>query len=116
MAPAYDFIKNSLWGPSSSLSSVARGTRDFGGLRLVSTQAAVEASTSDGLTVDGILSNQWMILDASEGDWKSHATAIAQSINLIKKRLQVGKCSDVYLFERSGSTQKQSDLIPSLAR
>lgn len=82
----------------------------------MSTQAAVEASTSDGLTVDGILSNQWMILDASEGDWKSHATAIAQSINLIKKRLQVGKCSDVYLFERSGSTQKQSDLIPSLAR
>lgn len=57
--------------------------------RCFSTQAAVEPSTSDGLTVDGIVASQWTILDESEGDWKSHAAAIAQSIQVIKKRLQV---------------------------
>src|SRR4051812_4058587 len=51
--------------------------------------AAAEPSTSDGLTVEGILSNNWTILDENDGDWKSHAAAIAQSINLIKRRLQV---------------------------
>ncbi|KAM7277570.1 hypothetical protein ACFE04_004704 [Oxalis oulophora] len=50
--------------------------------------AAIEASTSDGLTVDGIVSKQWTILEDSESDWKSHAAAIAQSIQVIKKRLQ----------------------------
>ncbi|KAI3752589.1 hypothetical protein L2E82_24623 [Cichorium intybus] len=55
---------------------------------LFSTQAAVQPSTSDGLTVDAIVANQWAILDESENDWKSHASAIAQSIRLIKKRLQ----------------------------
>ena len=58
-------------------------------LLLFSIEAAVEPSTSDGLTVDGILANQWTILDENESDWKSHASAIAQSICLIKKRLQV---------------------------
>ncbi|KAL9450326.1 hypothetical protein AB3S75_012128 [Citrus x aurantiifolia] len=58
------------------------------GCRWFSTQAAVEPSTSDGLTVDGIVASQWTILDESEGDWKSHAAAIAQSIQVIKKRLQ----------------------------
>ncbi|XP_038703669.1 peptide chain release factor PrfB2, chloroplastic [Tripterygium wilfordii] len=57
-------------------------------LRLFGTQAAREPSTSDGLTVDGIIVNQWTILDESENDWKSHAAAIAQSIQVIKKRLQ----------------------------
>ncbi|XP_057963359.1 peptide chain release factor PrfB2, chloroplastic [Malania oleifera] len=59
-----------------------RWSRSFG------SQAAVEPSTSDGLTVDRIIANQWTILDESENDWKSHAAAIAQSIHLIKKRLQ----------------------------
>ncbi|XP_057439048.1 peptide chain release factor PrfB2, chloroplastic-like [Lotus japonicus] len=45
-------------------------------------------STSDGLTVDGILSNNWTILDENDGDWRSHAAALAQSIHLIKRRLQ----------------------------
>ncbi|KAM6578653.1 hypothetical protein CsatB_030490 [Cannabis sativa] len=53
-----------------------------------STQTAIEPSTSDGLTVDRILNNDWTILDESENDWKSHAAAVAQSIHLIKKRLQ----------------------------
>ncbi|XP_022159817.1 peptide chain release factor PrfB2, chloroplastic isoform X2 [Momordica charantia] len=56
--------------------------------RLFSTQVAVEPSTSDGLTVDGIIGNRWTILDESESDWRSHAAAIAQSIHLIKRRLQ----------------------------
>lgn len=61
----------------------------FGGLRSFAARAAaVEPATSDGLTVEGILSSQWTILDESEGDWKSHAAAIAQSISLIKRRLQ----------------------------
>uniref|UniRef100_K7MZU3 Prokaryotic-type class I peptide chain release factors domain-containing protein n=1 Tax=Glycine max TaxID=3847 RepID=K7MZU3_SOYBN len=49
--------------------------------------ATTEPSTSDGLTVQGILANNWNILDENDGDWKSHATAIAQSIHLIKRRL-----------------------------
>ncbi|KAI6692355.1 hypothetical protein NL676_020065 [Syzygium grande] len=60
----------------------------FGGSRLFATRAAVEPATSDGLTVEGILSNRWAILDEGEGDWKSHAAAIAQSVILIKRRLQ----------------------------
>ncbi|KGN66015.1 peptide chain release factor PrfB2, chloroplastic [Cucumis sativus] len=60
----------------------------FTTLRLFSTQIAFEPSTSDGLTVEGILGNRWTILDESESDWRSHAAAIAQSIHLIKKRLQ----------------------------
>lgn len=60
------------------------------GVRLFSSQAAAgtEPSTSDGLTAEGILANNWTILDESENDWRSHASAIAQSIHLIKKRLQ----------------------------
>ncbi|KAJ4954622.1 hypothetical protein NE237_011405 [Protea cynaroides] len=50
--------------------------------------AATEPRTSDGLTVNGIVAGRWPILDENEGDWKSHAAAIAQSIQLIKKRLQ----------------------------
>ncbi|KAG8363895.1 hypothetical protein BUALT_Bualt19G0070100 [Buddleja alternifolia] len=52
------------------------------------TAAVVEASTSDGLTVEGIIANNWIIYDENESDWKSHAAAIAQSIHLIKKRLR----------------------------
>ncbi|KAJ6849065.1 peptide chain release factor PrfB2, chloroplastic [Iris pallida] len=47
-----------------------------------------EPRTSDGLTVGSIVSKKWTILDEGQGDWKSHAAAIAQSIQLIKKRLQ----------------------------
>ncbi|CAI0435705.1 unnamed protein product [Linum tenue] len=53
--------------------------------------AAAELSTSDGLTVDRIVASNWAILDESESDWKSHAAAIAQSIQVIKKRLQWNK-------------------------
>ena len=38
------------------------------------------------------MANDWLILDESESDWKSHASAIAQSICLIKKRLKVYVC------------------------
>ncbi|XP_020212490.1 peptide chain release factor PrfB2, chloroplastic [Cajanus cajan] len=50
--------------------------------------AATEPSTSDGLTVQGILAHNWTILDENDSDWKSHAAAVAQSIHLIKRRLQ----------------------------
>lgn len=73
---------SSRWNFSSGFSSRFNNNR----LVFFSTQAA---STSDGLTVDDIVDNQWTILDESECDWKSHASAIAQSIGLIKKRLQV---------------------------
>ncbi|KAK7397120.1 hypothetical protein VNO78_18287 [Psophocarpus tetragonolobus] len=49
------------------------------------------ASTSDGLTLQAILANNWSILDENDGDWKSHASAIARSIHLIKRRLQWDK-------------------------
>ncbi|XP_078160275.1 peptide chain release factor 2 isoform X2 [Carex rostrata] len=47
-----------------------------------------EPTTSDGLTLEGIASKGWTILDEGESDWRSHAAAIAQSVQLIKKRLQ----------------------------
>ncbi|KAK9084329.1 hypothetical protein Scep_030800 [Stephania cephalantha] len=47
-----------------------------------------QPKSSDGLTVDRIVSSGWAILEEGEGDWKSHAAAIAQSIQLIKRRLQ----------------------------
>ncbi|KAM3752381.1 hypothetical protein ACB098_03G014200 [Castanea mollissima] len=53
-----------------------------------STEAVVEPSTTDGLTVEGIMASNWTILDESESDWRSHAAAVAQSIHLIKKRLK----------------------------
>lgn len=58
------------------------------GIRFFGSQAA-EPCTSDGLTVERIVANGWPILDESESDWRSHASAIAQSIHLIKRRLKV---------------------------
>ncbi|CAL5402058.1 unnamed protein product [Camellia sinensis] len=92
---AYDFLRKHFTG--SSLISVGNSKLSSGSdlgllnsihFRLFSSQVAVEPSTSDGLTVEGIIANQWPILEESESDWKSHASAIAQSIHLIKKRLQ----------------------------
>jgi peptide chain release factor 2 len=54
----------------------------------LSSEAVAVAATCDGLTVERIIANQWPILDENEGDWKSHAAAIAQSIQVIKRRLQ----------------------------
>ncbi|CAG7885543.1 hypothetical protein HID58_013491 [Brassica napus] len=56
--------------------------------RPLSSEAVPVASTCDGLTVERIIANQWPILDENESDWKSHAAAIAQSIQVIKRRLQ----------------------------
>lgn len=71
------------------MKSLYSGRGMFGLVCLFGTQAAVEPSTCDGLTVDRIIASEWPILDEDESDWKSHAAAIAQSIHLIKKRLQV---------------------------
>ncbi|THU56121.1 hypothetical protein C4D60_Mb11t13910 [Musa balbisiana] len=57
--------------------------------RFSSHLAAVrDLKTADGLTVDAIAAKDWPILGESESDWRSHAAAIAQSIQLIKKRMQ----------------------------
>ncbi|VVB00080.1 unnamed protein product [Arabis nemorensis] len=56
--------------------------------RPLSSEAVAVAATCDGLTVERIIANQWPILDENESDWKSHAAAIAQSIQVIKRRLQ----------------------------
>lgn len=76
----FDISSGFLWG--GVISSSCR--------RLLSSQsqAAAVPSTSDGLTVEDIVANNWPILDENESDWKSHASAIAQSIHLIKKRLK----------------------------
>lgn len=81
------FCPSSLFGVESSCRS-DEGLDFTRGIRFFSTHAAIEPSTSDGLTVDRIVANQWTILDESESDWKSHAAAIAQSIQVIKRRLQ----------------------------
>lgn len=72
----------------SDLSSRSSTIINEGFHRSFGSQAAFESATVDGLTVEGIIANQWPILDESENDWKSHASAIAQSIHLIKKRMQ----------------------------
>ncbi|CAA7035333.1 unnamed protein product [Microthlaspi erraticum] len=56
--------------------------------RSLSSEAVAVAATCDGLTVERIIANQWPILDENESDWKSHAAAISQSIQVIKRRLQ----------------------------
>ncbi|KAG7585483.1 Peptide chain release factor [Arabidopsis thaliana x Arabidopsis arenosa] len=56
--------------------------------RSLSSEAVAVATTCDGLTVERIIANQWPILDENESDWKSHAAAISQSIQVIKRRLQ----------------------------
>ena len=76
-------------GESFGLSSKVRSVEACGLVRCYGTQAAQEPSTSDGLTVDQILNSEWSIHEEDESDWKSHAAAIAQSIHLIKKRLQI---------------------------
>lgn len=81
------FCLRSLVGVETSCRS-NEGLNFSRGIRLFGTHAATEASTSDGLTVGRIVANQWTILDESENDWKSHAAAIAQSIQVIKRRLQ----------------------------
>ncbi|KAF3454602.1 hypothetical protein FNV43_RR05050 [Rhamnella rubrinervis] len=96
LASGYDALegKNNGFSSISSLPMV-KGSLEYNGVRVpfslcrcFGTATAVEPSTSDGLTVQGIIANDWTILNESENDWKSHAAAIAQSIHLIKKRLQ----------------------------
>ncbi|XP_010259316.1 PREDICTED: peptide chain release factor PrfB2, chloroplastic [Nelumbo nucifera] len=78
------------------------------GVHWFSSQAVIEPKTSDGLTVDNIVARRWTILDESESDWKSHAAAIAQSIQLIKKRLQWKKM--VIRLEMLSAELNRSDL------
>ncbi|XP_010544200.1 PREDICTED: peptide chain release factor PrfB2, chloroplastic [Tarenaya hassleriana] len=67
---------------------LASGFRQLSSEAASVAEEATEPSTSDGLTVEKIIANQWTILNESESDWKSHAAAIAQSIQVIKRRLQ----------------------------
>lgn len=91
------FWKNSTGFPSFLLESVKISSGSIGiniipfsrNVRLFGSQAAAQPSNADGLTIEGIIANQWTILEESESDWKSHASSIAQSIHLIKKRLKV---------------------------
>ncbi|MCE2055481.1 hypothetical protein HAX54_042704 [Datura stramonium] len=81
------------------ISSIFNGTaktpsESIWGVRFLSSEVAVEPSTTDGLTVEGIIAKNWNILDDNENDWKSHASAIAQSVHLIKKRLKWKRLMD----------------------
>ena len=58
-------------------------------IRFWVSKVAATPSTSDGLTVQKVLASNWNILDENDDDWKSHFAAVAQSINLIKRSLQV---------------------------
>lgn len=74
-------------------------------------QAAAEPSTSDGLTVEDIVAANWTILDEHESDWKSHASAIAQSIHLIKKRLKLDKADLWDDPARAGQISREHGLL-----
>lgn len=88
-APSRETSPQKSNGLLSSFDSKWRAPFGTDFMRFSSSQAAAEPSASDGLTVEGILANNWVIYDEDESDWKSHAAAIAQSIHLIKKRLRV---------------------------
>lgn len=97
LASGYNALQEKNYGFFSvSLLPMVRGSMEYNVVhvpcslfRCFATATATELSTSDGLTVEGIIANDWTILNESENDWKSHAAAIAQSIHLIKKRWQV---------------------------
>lgn len=97
LASGYNALREKNYGLFSvSLLPMVRRSMEYDGVhfpcslfRCFATATANEPSTSDGLTVEGIIAKDWNILNESENDWKSHAAAIAQSIHLIKKRLQV---------------------------
>ncbi|WOL15992.1 peptide chain release factor PrfB2, chloroplastic isoform X1 [Canna indica] len=76
-------------GIASGTGEIIRFTQ-FREPRWISSQSTAVSvpTTADGLTVDAIAAKGWPILDESESDWRSHAAAIAQSVQLIKKRLQ----------------------------
>ncbi|XP_058076956.1 peptide chain release factor PrfB2, chloroplastic-like isoform X2 [Magnolia sinica] len=78
------------------------------GVRSFGSQVISELRTSDGLTVDDIVARSWPILDENESDWKSHSAAIAQSIQLIKKRLQWRKM--ILRVEQLSAELNKSDL------
>ncbi|PIA54477.1 hypothetical protein AQUCO_00900788v1 [Aquilegia coerulea] len=100
----YNLLKSEISGVSSDIQTTIKehpstlllfyndfllptiGFRHFCSQPLV---AQPQPQTSDGLTVDDIVANnRWQILEETASDWKSHAASIAQSIQLIKKRLQ----------------------------
>ncbi|PHT98691.1 Peptide chain release factor PrfB2, chloroplastic [Capsicum chinense] len=64
------------------------------GFRFFSSEPVIEPTTTDGLTVEGIIAKNWNIVDDTENDWKSHASSIAQSVHLIKKRLKWKRLMD----------------------
>lgn len=83
-----EFLLKALKRVASSTTSVFCRRFDPQWSRFFGSQTAVAPSTSDGLTVERIIATGWTILDESEKDWKSHAAAVAQSIHVIKKRMQ----------------------------
>lgn len=57
-----------------------------------------QAKNLDGMTVDDIVAKEWTVLEEDASDWKSHAAAIALSIQLVKKRMQVALLSHYRLY------------------
>lgn len=86
---SFSFLRSSSLLGSQNQHSLHLNRKGWIWAREFGSQAANEPCTSDGLTVDGIASSKWTILEESESDWKSHAAAISQSIQVIKRRLQV---------------------------
>ncbi|XP_020103691.1 peptide chain release factor PrfB2, chloroplastic isoform X2 [Ananas comosus] len=87
------------WRPSRCGEASRSSIAPLLGLRSFSSPATTAAiaeppRTCDGLTVDAIVGKGWTILDEGESDWRSHAAAIAQSVQVIKKRLQWGRMID----------------------
>ncbi|RRT82770.1 hypothetical protein B296_00005011 [Ensete ventricosum] len=105
LSPKIPILCSSTSSLASSSQTLARAFKNVvgGGIsgfprvcvpRWLSSQSAAvpDLKTADGLTVDAIAAKNWPILGESESDWRSHAAAIAQSIQLIKKRMQVEPC------------------------
>ncbi|KAG6556544.1 hypothetical protein Mapa_001483 [Marchantia paleacea] len=59
----------------------------YRGIRFYSSHSQRE-DNSDGFGVDDVVARGWHISDETESDWRSHAAAIARSIQLIRTRMQ----------------------------
>eukprot|EP01018_Ginkgo_biloba_P008750 Gb_09148 [translate_table: standard] len=72
-----------------------------------SVSADCQERSAGGLTAEDIVARGWQILEESESDWRSHAAVVAQSILLIKRRLQWKKV--LFRLEQLNTELTRSD-------
>lgn len=87
LRPSFLHLLKSRNGISQSLSSGVCRSGD-GHSRVVARRGSHGDVLSRGGAAE-VTSRRWQICEESESDWRSHAAAIARSVDLIKARSQV---------------------------